>query len=967
MSASPSALLAPPAMPTMVSRLPKFGFRPSSSGVPQASNPQSVPTATASGGTPMGGVDLSAPLTNGSNHQPPNTVSTAVTGGLVKNNGLLGMPAPLSISWTKRGKVGVNRAGVPGRKIGAVAQSDVVTPCQQLQLPPAQQQPSPSTTQRWLKKPNPPVTTAPTTVASKVRVFGLGAASASSPPLGPKLLPAVKGGAGGTRPGQKAVPGLTNGTRPNLNGPAQRFGALRQRASSSGSGGPGGSRPSSRSGSPLLSKQPAGRSQSSDSLRTGGLGGGGPSVRLLSEKDRLRSRSLNQVQRQPWSTLPAALSAAPASSRITRSYSLNRAAERGSKEPPPTAPSSRLLLLPKAPGGRSPLAKHAPWGDADGVVGLGGAKGLLPVSHLKKPLLPSTHLSYNALGAHRSRPSLIRQPRPLRVTPAPGAQHHSQEVEVQGAEARRNSLESPSVTPSTTENSPGSTPEAVERVSHGEVSLLGETLEDMSLSSTSSLERHNDTSQEYMDDFDNLGNGGVGILLLSTNDGGEEMAMNQSESRTHDVKVLRSSDETRMSGMPSFLGDSIDWSGVRLSGDPEDYHLSRLTRQRRTSQQDYQEQGGSSLDLSPSDSCGSGGTYMWDEEGLEPLGGAVTSATTITANTASTAHHRGSYDSDLNSIDLLNNLDSCDLDDDDLMLDDELPEDPLLHGDGDGITHMAQWRMPQLCWGTQDIHNDNSEFQSYHLTEDPGNQRSDKELLLGLSTARSAGTSTGLSLSLNRDLDLDLSLGMDLGLGMDVEELADNCSAVRAQLEHLQRLLLQEGGGEEEDLEDTLTTDTLSPEDSNSSEEQPLNKQVAELFCEVQQLREDVRRRDQTIAQLTQQLTVPVATSRCHCRETGTERRTAGQTQTTVADGGRAWLHQASQTPWREHNGSPPVPFLSPPWQYQRSRPYRGRQRPCVPHCGPQTSGTTVPYPAGPSGPTDPDSPRPGPPGAPPR
>ena len=52
---------------------------------------------------------------------------------------------------------------------------------------------------------------------------------------------------------------------------------------------------------------------------------------------------------------------------------------------------------------------------------------------------------------------------------------------------------------------PGSTPEAVERVSHGEVSLLGETLEDMSLSSTSSLERHNDTSQEYMDDFDNLG------------------------------------------------------------------------------------------------------------------------------------------------------------------------------------------------------------------------------------------------------------------------------------------------------------------------------------------------------------------------------------------------------------------------------------------------------------------------------
>lgn len=44
----------------------------------------------------------------------------------------------------------------------------------------------------------------------------------------------------------------------------------------------------------------------------------------------------------------------------------------------------------------------------------------------------------------------------------------------------------------------------MEAVSQGDVSIVGETLEDMSLSSTSSLDR-NDTSQEYMDDFDNLG------------------------------------------------------------------------------------------------------------------------------------------------------------------------------------------------------------------------------------------------------------------------------------------------------------------------------------------------------------------------------------------------------------------------------------------------------------------------------
>lgn len=39
---------------------------------------------------------------------------------------------------------------------------------------------------------------------------------------------------------------------------------------------------------------------------------------------------------------------------------------------------------------------------------------------------------------------------------------------------------------------------------------------------------------------------------------------------------------------------------------------------------------------------------MWDEEGLEPLGGAVT---TNSINTNSnTTHHIGSFDSDLNSL-----------------------------------------------------------------------------------------------------------------------------------------------------------------------------------------------------------------------------------------------------------------------------------------------------------------------------
>lgn len=39
---------------------------------------------------------------------------------------------------------------------------------------------------------------------------------------------------------------------------------------------------------------------------------------------------------------------------------------------------------------------------------------------------------------------------------------------------------------------------------------------------------------------------------------------------------------------------------------------------------------------------------MWDEEGLEPLGGAATTAS-INSN-GNTTHHIGSFDSNLNSI-----------------------------------------------------------------------------------------------------------------------------------------------------------------------------------------------------------------------------------------------------------------------------------------------------------------------------
>uniref|UniRef100_UPI0037E73ECA serine-rich coiled-coil domain-containing protein 2-like n=1 Tax=Semicossyphus pulcher TaxID=241346 RepID=UPI0037E73ECA len=819
MSAPP--LDHPPTMPTMVSRLPKFGSRPKSDPV----STQTGPPATASAFT-------STRLTNGFYHHPgPAGVNGTLTAppASLKQNGFLRVPTSFSMKWRKENE-SVEDGGEDGeRRRGKVGQNRSVSNGHQYYS--QRQQGSPVLSQCEAKKPA-------SASVGKGRGFGLPVTSSPSPQSSSRTLPVSKSGSQGSKPAL----GPITGTKQTLNGHSgskPRSSSLRQPQNLARSAGPG-----SRSGSPLQKKQPANRSHSSDSL------GSAPSVQL-SESDRLRSRSLTQVRRQPSPTLtPSSTSSSISRSpNGARSYSINRVAGRGSS----SAKSSVTLQTPEGGGrvnGQSSPARP-------GV----SIPSLLPPSALKKPLLPSHGPTSKPSGISYklSRPSLIKQSRPLRVTAA--------------NEHRDDSVEASAETPSTTENSPESSPEApetegllAELVSQGEVSIVGETLEDMSLSSSSSLDR-NDTSQEYMDDFDNLGNGGVGILLLSSKNDEDDSGLDQSCARFDDDKSAVNG-VAKSAGL-CFLDDGVDWASMRLNGEQEEHGLNRLPHRGRTSQPDYHEQGGSSLDLSPSDSCGSGGTYMWDEEGLEPLGGAVTTAS-INTN-SNTTHHIGSFDSDLNSIDILNNLDSCDLDDDDLMLDADVPEDGSLHSDGDGISHMAQWRRRQLCWGTQDIHNDNeSDFQCYKLAEDPGNKR-DGDLILDLCPPRSSFLSPGSP-----------------GLGLDVEELAEDCSAVRSQLEYLQRLLLQE----EDADEDTLTTETLSPETNESSHSS--DTQVQALLQEVQQLREELRSRDRTIAQLTLQLTVPTPTTRCRCQESAG--RMDRHTQTSVTERESV----ASQTPWRE-------------------------------------------------------------------
>ncbi|XP_037319518.2 serine-rich coiled-coil domain-containing protein 2 [Pungitius pungitius] len=674
--------------------------------------------------------------------------------------------------------------------------------------------------------------------------------SSSSTQSSTGTLPASRIGSLGSKPSKAAF---------GLNKPeGGARGGLRQPQDLAGGSGSG---PGSRSGSPLQKELPAGRCHSSDSL------GSAPPPRL-SESDRLRSRSLTQVRQQQSNTLtPSSTSSNPRNP--SRSYSVNRAAGRG-------ASSTKPSVTDQTPEG--------------GAKGGGGVKvqsrsvlsipSLLPPSALRKPLLSvfgpaskSSGISYRL-----SRPSLIKQSRPLRAT----SNQHADEQETNRGPTWE------------TSSSPESSPEAPETkdlVSQEEVLVGGETLEDMSLSSSSSVDR-NDTSQEYMDDFDNLGNGGAAVLLLSSNNDQDDSGLDQSCARFDKVVAGGGGEAAGL----RFLDVGVDWTG--LSGERAQ---NRAGGRRRSIQPEYHEQGGSSLDLSPSDSCGSGGTYMWDEEGLEPLGGGGSAATTASIHTSNgnTTHHIGSFDSDLNSIDVLNHLDSCDLEDDDLMLDEDLPEDGSLHSDGAAVAHMAQWRMRQLCWGTQDVHNDNeSDFHCYKLTEDSGNMKTDAtgdgDLVLDLGPQRSPGSP---------------------GLGVDVEELAEDCSAVRSQLGYLQRLLLQEEDGDE----DTLTTDTLSPETSDAL--------TQDLLQEVQQLREELRCRDRTIAHLTMQLAVPTATTRCRCQETAG--RKDRHTQTSVEESESV----ETQTPW---TGTTSLVLHPPKRDEQEPVTLRAPAAPCAASSPPQ-------------------------------
>lgn len=372
--------------------------------------------------------------------------------------------------------------------------------------------------------------------------------------------------------------------------------------------------------------------QSSDSLKT------------LELDNMVRSNSFTHFKQIP----------SPTSQPMTRSFSFNRAVELAK----PLAntqlrpPRSAFLKPPQLSNGRVGLGLGGLNGSFGSSGGLGGGPGGLQCSRaplgasslptlsipstpttpsaLRKPLLPNCVLtkslssSGGSFGYRLTRSGQAKQqkaPFPGRVS---GGVRPSAAPDCGDLLAIATDMKPTGETDKVELNSDsdgssgedGGTGRGSGQLTQSSGRPAGETLEDMSLSSASSLDK-GDISEELPDDLSTVGD------ALSDGD----LPDNSSTTQTH---------------LHSFNNETLDWDNMDLEGIKTEW-IAFLVQTSVTVVQLHVylssgHEGGSpmedscgplvspegsevfqasSVELSPSNS--SGGTYMWDEEGLEPL------------------------------------------------------------------------------------------------------------------------------------------------------------------------------------------------------------------------------------------------------------------------------------------------------------------------------------------------------------
>ncbi|XP_064320855.1 serine-rich coiled-coil domain-containing protein 2 isoform X2 [Phalacrocorax carbo] len=368
------------------------------------------------------------------------------------------------------------------------------------------------------------------------------------------------------------------------------------------------------------------------------------------------------------------------------------------------------------------------------------------------------------------------------------------------------------------------------------ITCMSDDGDEISISSLSSSEK-NDFSEDFSDDFIDIEDPNRTIPVKQ-----KESCLPELEHRSlTSIKLFTSLKESGGS-----CCNADDWLDINVSVD-DNSESTKHTAENVISPE--MERAGSSFELSPSDS--SDGTYMWDEEGLEPIG---------------SVHPCGSYESsEMNSIDILNNLDSCDLEDDDLMLDVDLPEDPphdkeecenMNHYDRqDRNTRQPQegfWkRAPQQRWNTQD---------HYHLGHTDHYIHGKNELNRGsnylespIGHFESYGTPNFYQAPRQLGGLPENTVMLD---EMTLRHMVQDCTAVKTQLLKLKRILHQ--NDENVSLQDISLSVPSSPE----PREPESTYKMDDLLNEIRQLKDELKKKDETINQLENQLA-----TRCNCQK----------------------------------------------------------------------------------------------------
>ncbi|NWU91399.1 CCSE2 protein, partial [Upupa epops] len=424
---------------------------------------------------------------------------------------------------------------------------------------------------------------------------------------------------------------------------------------------------------------------------------------------------------------------------------------------------------------------------------------------------------------------------------------------------------------------------------HGlKVMCMSDDGDEISISSLSSSEK-NDLSEDFSDDF------------IDIEDSNRTLQLQQKESCLQELEQGTVSSTEPFASLKESGGSSCnadDWLDINMSAADDNSESTKNTAENVVSpEMNYR--AGSSFELSPSDS--SDGTYMWDEEGLEPIG---------------SVHPCGSYESsEMNSIDILNNLDSCDLEDDDLMLDVDLPEDPP--HDKEECENMSRYdrqdrnarqhqegfwkRAPQQRWNTQDHYHLGHTDHYIHGKNDLN--RGSNYLESPVSHLENYGAPNFYQAS--RQL-VGLPENTVMLDEMTLQHMVQDCTAVKTQLLKLKRLLHQND-------ENVLLQDFSFSVPSSPEQQEPKSTfKMDDLLNEIRQLKDELKKKDETINQLESQLA-----TRCNC-----------QKESQKSKGARcAYADKFTQTSWRRSSGGYSAPSFYP-WQGS----FQGIPRTVPPH-----------------------------------